>query len=71
VKLDDGSTLESEVRFPPGHDKNPLSDEQLSSKFRGLVEPVLGQPRSSELWNRLSRVETDPRPHEAIELLAD
>ena len=28
----------SEVAFPPGHDKNPLTDEQLADKFHGLVD---------------------------------
>ena len=70
VTLNDGTELVEEVAFPPGHDKNPLTtDAQLETKFRGLVVPVLGEGRADELWNRLSRLETDPRPHEAIGLV--
>lgn len=69
VTLDDGRVLESEVSFPPGHDKNPLSDTQLETKFRGLVEPELGSSRATAIWERLSKLETDPSPHEAIALL--
>jgi 2-methylcitrate dehydratase len=70
VTLEDGSTLQSEIAFPPGHDKNPLTDEQLATKFHGLVDPVLGKSRGDAIWERLSRLESDPTPHEAISLLA-
>jgi 2-methylcitrate dehydratase len=69
VTLDDGTVLECQVAFPPGHDKNPLTDAQLATKFRGLVEPALGPGRATALWDRLSGLETDARPHEAIALL--
>jgi 2-methylcitrate dehydratase len=70
VTLDDGTTLLREVAFPPGHDKNPLSDEGLFLKFRGLAEPALGPERMHALWDRLSRIEGDPRPHEAVGMLS-
>ncbi len=69
VRLDDGSTLVSEMAFPPGHDKNPLTDAQLAVKFHGLIDPVLGRERGEAIWARLSKLESDPTPHEAIELL--
>ena len=70
VTLDDGtSTLESEVAFPPGHDKNPLTDAQLATKFHGLADPALGAPQASAIWERLARLEADPAPHESILLL--
>ena len=69
VRLDDGSRLVSEVAFPPGHDKNPLTDAQLAVKFHGLIDPVLGRERGEAIWERLAKLEADPRPHEAIALL--
>jgi 2-methylcitrate dehydratase len=69
VTLDDGSVLEKEVAFPPGHDENPLNDAQLATKFHGLADPVLGAGRATELWERLSHLQDDPRPHEAIGLV--
>ena len=69
VTLDDGSVLETRVDFPPGHDQNPLTDDQLRVKFDALVIPALGRDRADALWDRLSRLDTDPRPHEAIALL--
>jgi 2-methylcitrate dehydratase len=69
VTLDDGSVLVKEVTYPPGHDKNPLSDVQLAVKFHGLTDPVLGVEAASRLWERIRALENDPRPHEAIALL--
>ena len=67
VTLDDGSTLVSEVAFPPGHDKNPLTDAQLAAKFHGLADPA-HRPRAgrSGLGPAHAKLEADPRPHEAI-----
>ena len=69
VTLDDGSSIVSEVAFPPGHDKNPLTDAQLAVKFHGLADPAIGRDRADQVWDRLSRLDSDPRPHEAIALL--
>jgi 2-methylcitrate dehydratase len=69
VTLDDGTVLVKEVTFPPGHDKNPLTDAQLRTKFEGLVRPILGRSVEEALWQRLSRLDEDPRPSEAIDLL--
>lgn len=70
VTLDDGSVLVEEVAFPPGHDKNPLSDAQLRVKFDGLVTPALGADRGDAIWERLSRLQDDPTPHTTIGLLS-
>lgn len=70
VTLRDGTVLESSVAHPPGHDKNPLSDTQLRRKFNTLVEPVLGLQRANDIWSRLSALDSDPLPHEAIGLVA-
>ncbi len=69
VTLDDGTQLVAENSFPPGHDKNPLTDPQLRTKFDGLVVPVLGKTQADAIWDRASRLESDPRPYEAIALL--
>jgi 2-methylcitrate dehydratase len=70
LTLDDGSHLSEEIAHPPGHDKNPLTDLQLAAKFHGLVDPVLGPARARSIWERVARLEHDPRPHETLALLA-
>ena len=69
VTLDDGSTLVEEVAFPPGHDKNPLTDAGLAAKFHGLVDPALGHDRARAIIDRLGRIESDPRPETVVALL--
>jgi 2-methylcitrate dehydratase len=69
VTLDDGSTHEAEVTFPPGHDQNPLTDFQLWAKFQGLTEPALGPARAKTLYDRLVEIDSDPEPHKAVALL--
>lgn len=70
VTLDDGTSLVEQVSFPPGHDRNPLTDAQLLAKFRALAEPAIGPGRAAALWERLAHLDDDPRPHEAIAALA-
>ena len=48
VTLDDGTTIVEEVAFPPGHDKNPLTDAQLAVKFHGLADPAIGRERAEQ-----------------------
>jgi 2-methylcitrate dehydratase len=69
VTLVDGTKLVEEVAFPPGHDKNPLTEGQLAQKFHGLVDPVLGREQAQAIWDRVSRLEHDPAPHSVIELI--
>ncbi len=69
MTLDDGSTLVAEVAFPPGHDKNPLTDAQLAAKFHGLADPDVGAERAGAILDRLARLEADPTPHEVVALL--
>lgn len=68
VIMHDGTTHE-EVNFhPPGHDKNPLTTEQLRTKFDGLVAARCGSG-ADELWDTLQGVADNPRPHELFDLV--
>jgi 2-methylcitrate dehydratase len=69
VTLRDGTTLVDEMAYPPGHDKNPLTDDQLAQKFHGLVDPVLGVARGKAIWEQVARLECDPSPHSVLSLL--
>ncbi len=69
VALNDGRTLTAEVAHPPGHDKNPLSDEQLARKFHTLVDPVFGADRAREILASLGGLETLANPAELVSLL--
>ena len=68
-RLDDGTRLVHEVAFPPGHDKNPLTDSQLLAKVQGLAIHALGPERVTRLWERVLDLDNDARPHELVALL--
>jgi 2-methylcitrate dehydratase len=67
VTLDDGTVLTEEVAFPPGHDKNPLTDDQLAQKFHGLSDPVIGRDHADVVYSRLAQLENDSTPHTVLE----
>jgi 2-methylcitrate dehydratase len=69
VTLRDGTKLVEEVAFPPGHDKNPLTDQQLAHKFHGLVDPVIGRKNGQAIWDRIMRLDADKAPHSVLELV--
>ena len=69
VVLKGGRTHTAEVAYPPGHDKNPLSDGELAVKFHGLADPILGEERAGAIIARLARLDHDERPSEALSLL--
>jgi 2-methylcitrate dehydratase len=50
VQTASGDIRELRVRGCPGHQTNPLTREQLAEKFRGLVEPALGEERAAEAF---------------------
>jgi 2-methylcitrate dehydratase len=47
-----GTPIAVEIANPKGHDRNPMNDEDVSVKFRGLVEPVLGVAGAATAWER-------------------
>lgn len=49
VRLKSGQALTSHIRDATGSVTNPMTDEQLTEKFRGLVGPILGEAG----WRRL------------------
>ncbi len=52
-----GQRYFSEVRYAKGHPKNPMSDQDIESKFRKLAEPVMGTTQTDRALTRLWRLE--------------
>ena len=61
---DDGTKLVEEVAFPPGHDKNPLTDAPARRQVPrpGRPGPRPGVSASPDLGPRLARLETIRAP---------
>lgn len=49
VTLKDGTQLTAENEFPPGHDQNPLSDDQVTAKFRRTAAGLLDAPAQQRI----------------------
>src|SRR5205823_1288478 len=51
----DGRRVEAKTSHPKGHYRNPLTDEEVEGKFRGLASGVLGAEGCDrvlrEVWN--------------------
>lgn len=58
VKTKDGKSY-TQLRFhADGEGVTPLTEEQLKGKFFNCAAPVLGEDRCSELYNKLTKLET-------------
>ena len=60
VETEDGRVLTKEVRFPPGHAHNPLSDELVMEKYSGMAVPVLGDAGAAILVEEVMNLELLP-----------
>lgn len=50
VFLEDGEHLHADVDVVLGHPDNPMSWQELRTKFEGLVEPILGTGKTADLF---------------------
>lgn len=57
VTMADGKKVEHFTKFPPGTKENPLSTEDVSTKARDLMGPVLGQNKTDELIEHINNLE--------------
>jgi len=55
-----GETLEKEILYSPGHAKNPLSDQELEAKFKGLTSGILSPAAMDEVIGLAARLEELP-----------
>jgi 2-methylcitrate dehydratase PrpD len=53
----DGRKLEKRLQYSKGHPKNPMSNDELTQKFRDTVTPRLGKDRTEELAERVWDIE--------------
>ncbi|WP_327745927.1 MmgE/PrpD family protein [Streptomyces europaeiscabiei] len=60
VALKDGRALTLLGENPKGHPRNPMTDDEISAKFLGQVEPRLGEDRAEELLQCIWSLEEQP-----------
>jgi len=59
VRTNNGREIVREVEFPKGHSGNPMSDDEVESKFRGLAAGELPPDRQAEVLGRLWALEAE------------
>jgi len=69
VYLDGGEHLHADTDIVLGHPENPMRWDDLRIKFQGLVEPVLGSPKTQRLYAALRNFDQRGSLREAMALL--
>jgi 2-methylcitrate dehydratase PrpD len=67
VYLEDGTHLHADTEIVIGHPDNPMTWDDLHTKFMGLVEPILGMAQGERLYDTLRRFD---RPGTLAEVTA-
>ncbi len=57
LRMKSGEKQVVEIRYPKGHEKSPMGDAEIESKFRDLCGGVLGKDGCSKALDALWRVE--------------
>lgn len=67
VTLRDGRTLAKRVDYPRGHAGNPMTDEEVIRKFKGLVGGVVSDATADRIVNQSLSFDTLRSPAELLE----
>lgn len=57
IRMKSGTVHAAEIRYPRGHEKNPMTDAEIESKFRDMGEAQLGRAGCDAALERLWRLE--------------
>jgi 2-methylcitrate dehydratase len=57
IRMRSGETLVSEIRYPRGHEKSPMSDAEVEHKFSDLCAGTLGERGCKRALEALWRLE--------------
>lgn len=71
VRLKDGSEFKQLVRYPLGHNKNPMDDEDIEKKFRTLAGRVMSEDHVNRILEQLWAIDTCQDVSVIMNLFAD
>jgi len=57
ITLHNGEVLTSEIRYPKGHEKSPMSDVEIEAKFIGMASHTLGRQQTVQALSQLWKIE--------------
>jgi len=69
IKLHNGTALQNRVNYAKGTVKNPMTQDEITEKFRGLVSMVLSEKQSDLIIQKINCLESSDDISELIELL--
>jgi len=70
IKVKDGRKFETFKRYPKGEPQNPLSEQELSSKFMRLARGVVGPNKAEDIARCLSNLEGLAAVNELVEKIS-
>lgn len=71
IETKDGRKLETFINYPRGAPENPLSEDELSTKFRKLATMTLGSDKTESLIKCLNRLEDLDDVNELVKMLSN
>src|SRR5436190_1304840 len=71
VTTSDERRLVREVRYPRGHARNPMSDDEVMRKYRAIVRSRLGDDRADRVANAVMSLDGADSLNELTSALAD
>jgi 2-methylcitrate dehydratase len=71
IKTTDGREYRKEVRYPLGHNKNPMTDQDVEKKFRSMASRVMSESAISDILDELWRIDTCEDISEIMVLFAN
>ena len=71
IKLNSGQTFISKTTEAKGDPENSLSDFELKNKFKDLTLDVLGEDRSSKIYNKVLNLKNSSNVDDVFKLIAD
>jgi len=70
IEMNDGEVLHGSLEFPPGHDQNPLSEDELFQKVRRCLTGRLSSERAATVEDYCRDLEKQDNLAKLIELLS-
>ena len=70
MEMSDGRKFTSQVDNPKGSIQNPMTDEELCTKFEDLSRPIIGSDRSAQLVEMIEHIERMPNIGKMMKMTA-
>lgn len=71
IRTTDGKTHEKMIKYPLGHAKNPMGDEDVEKKFRSLAGRVMSEKHVGMILDEMWSIDTCDDISEVMGLFAD